>query len=124
MSYANCAANALDVSRFDASGIKSTEFYCEIAKGKICAIRSIQPSPSLEIISLESLTNVFEINLLNQTEQSAFSFSAVPDPHLSQRSRPSQCEDNTVADHYQLNLGSLRSSITLTLHTHHAARIW
>jgi integrating conjugative element protein (TIGR03761 family) len=29
-----------------------------------------------------------------------------------------------VADHYQLNLGSLRSSITLTLHTHHAARIW
>jgi integrating conjugative element protein (TIGR03761 family) len=29
-----------------------------------------------------------------------------------------------MADHYQLNLGSLRSSITLTLHTHHAARIW
>ncbi len=45
-------------------------------------------------------------------------------PHLSQRSRPSLCEDNTVADHYQLNLGSLRSSITLTLHTQHAARIW
>ncbi|MBU0884621.1 MAG: TIGR03761 family integrating conjugative element protein [Gammaproteobacteria bacterium] len=29
-----------------------------------------------------------------------------------------------MTDHYQLNLGSLRSSITLTLHTHHAARIW
>ncbi|MBD8235962.1 TIGR03761 family integrating conjugative element protein [Pseudomonas fluorescens] len=29
-----------------------------------------------------------------------------------------------MADHYQLNLGSLRSSISLTLHTHHAARIW
>ena len=29
-----------------------------------------------------------------------------------------------MADHYQLNLGSLRSSTTLTLHTHHAARIW
>ncbi len=29
-----------------------------------------------------------------------------------------------MADHYQLNLGSLRSSITLTLHTHHAARLW
>lgn len=29
-----------------------------------------------------------------------------------------------MVDHYQLNLGSLRSSITLTLHTHHAARIW
>ncbi|MFS2093012.1 PFL_4669 family integrating conjugative element protein [Pseudomonas sp. Pseusp11] len=29
-----------------------------------------------------------------------------------------------MADHYRLNLGSLRSSITLTLHTHHAARIW
>ena len=29
-----------------------------------------------------------------------------------------------MADHYQLNLGSLRSSITLTLHTHHAAHIW
>ncbi|OPG72067.1 hypothetical protein B1219_18035 [Pseudomonas ogarae] len=49
---------------------------------------------------------------------------AVLDPHLSQRSHPSRCEDTTVADHYQLNLGSLRSSITLTLHTHHAARIW
>lgn len=24
----------------------------------------------------------------------------------------------------QLNLGSLRSAMTLTLHTHHAARIW
>jgi len=49
---------------------------------------------------------------------------AALNPHLSQRFRPSLCEDNTVADHYQLNLGSLRSSITLTLHTHHAARIW
>ena len=29
-----------------------------------------------------------------------------------------------MTDHYQLNLGSLRSSITLTLHTHHAARLW
>ncbi|TNB81573.1 TIGR03761 family integrating conjugative element protein [Pseudomonas sp. Fig-3] len=29
-----------------------------------------------------------------------------------------------MVDHYQLNLGSLRSSITLTLHTHHAARLW
>ncbi|MCM2329709.1 integrating conjugative element protein, PFL_4669 family [Geopseudomonas sagittaria] len=29
-----------------------------------------------------------------------------------------------MTDHYQLNLGSLRSSISLTLHTHHAARIW
>lgn len=29
-----------------------------------------------------------------------------------------------MADHYQLNLGSLRSTITLTLHTHHAARLW
>lgn len=29
-----------------------------------------------------------------------------------------------MADHYLLNLGSLRSSISLTLHTHHAARIW
>lgn len=29
-----------------------------------------------------------------------------------------------MADHFQLNLGSLRSSITLTLHTHHAARLW
>lgn len=29
-----------------------------------------------------------------------------------------------MADHFQLNLGSLRSSISLTLHTHHAARLW
>jgi hypothetical protein len=29
-----------------------------------------------------------------------------------------------MADHFQLNLGSLRSTITLTLHTHHAARLW
>ncbi|WP_437884533.1 PFL_4669 family integrating conjugative element protein [Pseudomonas sp. LRF_L74] len=29
-----------------------------------------------------------------------------------------------MVDHYQLNLGSLRSTITLTLHTHHAARLW
>lgn len=29
-----------------------------------------------------------------------------------------------MADHYQLNLGSLRSTIHLTMHTHHAARIW
>lgn len=29
-----------------------------------------------------------------------------------------------MADHYQLNLGSLRSTITMTLHTHHAARLW
>ncbi|WP_296258002.1 MULTISPECIES: PFL_4669 family integrating conjugative element protein [unclassified Pseudomonas] len=29
-----------------------------------------------------------------------------------------------MVDHYQLNLGSLRSSMTLTLHTHHAARLW
>lgn len=33
-------------------------------------------------------------------------------------------EDPPMADHFQLNLGSLRSSITLTLHTHHAARLW
>ncbi|PWU32052.1 TIGR03761 family integrating conjugative element protein [Pseudomonas sp. RW407] len=29
-----------------------------------------------------------------------------------------------MADNYQLNIGSLRSSVDLTLHTHHAARIW
>ncbi|WP_349571145.1 PFL_4669 family integrating conjugative element protein [Azotobacter salinestris] len=29
-----------------------------------------------------------------------------------------------MSDNFQLNLGSLRSSINLTLHTHHAARIW
>lgn len=29
-----------------------------------------------------------------------------------------------MSDQFQLNLGSLRSSMTLTLHTHHAARIW
>lgn len=29
-----------------------------------------------------------------------------------------------MTDHYLLNLGSLRSSISLTLHTHHAARLW
>ena len=29
-----------------------------------------------------------------------------------------------MADHFQLNLGALRSTISLTLHTHHAARIW
>src|SRR5690606_36585217 len=27
-------------------------------------------------------------------------------------------------DSLQLNLGSLRSAISLTLHTHHAARVW
>ncbi|ERT15316.1 TIGR03761 family integrating conjugative element protein [Pseudomonas sp. CAH-1] len=29
-----------------------------------------------------------------------------------------------MADNYQLNIGSLRSQVQLTLHTHHAARIW
>ncbi|APQ10982.1 integrating conjugative element protein [Pseudomonas oryzihabitans] len=29
-----------------------------------------------------------------------------------------------MADTFQLNLGSLRSSIDLTLHTHHASRLW
>lgn len=29
-----------------------------------------------------------------------------------------------MSDQFQLNLGSLRSEMTLTLHTHHAARIW
>lgn len=29
-----------------------------------------------------------------------------------------------MADNYQLNIGSLRSAVELTLHTHHAARIW
>ena len=29
-----------------------------------------------------------------------------------------------MSDQFQLNLGSLRSAMNLTLHTHHAARIW
>ncbi|KTT49657.1 conjugal transfer protein [Pseudomonas oryzihabitans] len=29
-----------------------------------------------------------------------------------------------MADNFQINLGSLRSSVNLTLHTHHAARMW
>lgn len=29
-----------------------------------------------------------------------------------------------MADSFQLNLGSLRSSVQLTLHTHHASRLW
>lgn len=29
-----------------------------------------------------------------------------------------------MADNFQLNLGSLRSSVKLTLHTHHASRLW
>ncbi|KIZ52725.1 MAG: integrating conjugative element protein [Pseudomonas sp. PGPPP4] len=29
-----------------------------------------------------------------------------------------------MADTFQLNLGSLRSSVNLTLHTHHASRLW
>lgn len=29
-----------------------------------------------------------------------------------------------MADNFQLNLGSLRSSVDLTLHTHHASRLW
>ncbi|MFJ2453988.1 PFL_4669 family integrating conjugative element protein [Pseudomonas protegens] len=29
-----------------------------------------------------------------------------------------------MADNYRLNIGSLRSDVQLTLHTHHAARIW
>jgi integrating conjugative element protein (TIGR03761 family) len=29
-----------------------------------------------------------------------------------------------MADNYKLNIGSLRSDVNLTLHTHHAARIW
>lgn len=29
-----------------------------------------------------------------------------------------------MADQYPLNIGSLRSQVNLTLHTHHAARIW
>ena len=29
-----------------------------------------------------------------------------------------------MADNYRLNIGSLRSDVKLTLHTHHAARIW
>lgn len=29
-----------------------------------------------------------------------------------------------MSDNFQLNLGSLRSAMNLTLHTHHAARIW
>jgi len=29
-----------------------------------------------------------------------------------------------MADSYKLNIGSLRSEVNLTLHTHHAARIW
>lgn len=29
-----------------------------------------------------------------------------------------------MADNYRLNIGSLRSDVNLTLHTHHAARIW
>ncbi len=29
-----------------------------------------------------------------------------------------------MADNYRLNIGSLRSDVALTLHTHHAARIW
>ncbi|MBI6854665.1 TIGR03761 family integrating conjugative element protein [Pseudomonas cichorii] len=29
-----------------------------------------------------------------------------------------------MADNFQLNLGSLRSSVNMTLHTHHAARLW
>lgn len=29
-----------------------------------------------------------------------------------------------MADNFQLNLGSLRSSVNLTLHTHHASRMW
>ncbi|AAY93912.1 TIGR03761 family integrating conjugative element protein [Pseudomonas protegens] len=29
-----------------------------------------------------------------------------------------------MADNFQLNIGSLRSQVQLTLHTHHAARIW
>lgn len=32
--------------------------------------------------------------------------------------------DGMMSDNFQLNLGSLRSSMKLTLHTHHAARIW
>jgi len=59
-----------------------------------------------------------------QTEQTTFSFLAAPKSQLSHPSRQLSGEDPVVADHYQLNLGSLRSSITLTLHTHHAARIW
>lgn len=29
-----------------------------------------------------------------------------------------------MSDHLQLNLGALRSDMALTLHTHHAARVW
>ena len=29
-----------------------------------------------------------------------------------------------MADNFRLNIGSLRSDVKLTLHTHHAARIW
>ncbi|MEE4124050.1 PFL_4669 family integrating conjugative element protein [Pseudomonas viridiflava] len=29
-----------------------------------------------------------------------------------------------MADNFQLNIGSLRSSVNLTLHTHHASRLW
>ncbi|MFJ5299243.1 PFL_4669 family integrating conjugative element protein [Pseudomonas sp. NPDC088368] len=29
-----------------------------------------------------------------------------------------------MADNFQVNLGSLRSSVNLTLHTHHASRLW
>jgi len=46
--------------------------------------------------------------------------------HRGYAHRRPHSDDEVLAmvDHYQLNLGSLRSSITLTLHTHHAARLW
>ncbi|MBJ7223611.1 MULTISPECIES: PFL_4669 family integrating conjugative element protein [unclassified Brenneria] len=33
-------------------------------------------------------------------------------------------QENNAAESLQLNLGSLRSAMSLTLHTHHASRIW
>jgi integrating conjugative element protein (TIGR03761 family) len=68
--------------------------------------------------------HIDEMSLPRQIEQTVLSFLAVLEHSLSQHCRPTLMEDSTMADHFQLNLGSLRSSITLTLHTHHAARIW
>ena len=33
-------------------------------------------------------------------------------------------QENNATESLQLNLGSLRSAMSLTLHTHHASRIW
>jgi integrating conjugative element protein (TIGR03761 family) len=69
-------------------------------------------------------TKAADVEQASQTEQTTFNLLAAAEPQLSHPSRQFSGEDISVTDHYQLNLGSLRSSITLTLHTHHAARIW